>query len=119
MNFTLILLLVLIAVLFFTKDLRNDGFMSNVEQVQSREGFDVGPGVMDQLASTEAFGMSPGTMDQLSSTRSPKFPMRIDVNAKPDQPLEDLVQDRLTEKGILDMTQPGSFISDYAPASLR
>jgi len=118
MSLLLILFLVLIVVLFFTKDLRNDGFMSNVEQVQPQEGFDVGPGVMDQLASTEPFGMSPGTMDQLSSTRSPRFPTRIDVNAKPDQPLEDLVQDRLTEKGLLDMTQPGSFTSDYAPASL-
>jgi len=95
LNYFVFCFLLLIVVLYFTKDLRNDGYLSNVEQVQERF-------------------TSPGTPVQLASTRVDN---RIDVNRKPDQDLEDEVQKRLTELALRDMTQAGSFTSDYASAS--
>ena len=95
LNYFVFCFLLLIVVLYFTQDLRNDGYLSNVEQVQ--ESFE-----------------SPGTSVQLASTHVDN---RIDVNRKPDQDLEDEVQKRLTELALRDMTQAGSFTSDYASAS--
>jgi hypothetical protein len=94
LNYFVFCFLLLIVVLYFTKDLRNDGYLSNVEQVQ------------------EPF-TSPGTMTQLASTHVDK---RIDVNRKPDQDLDDEKQKRLTELALRDMTQAGSYSSDFAPA---
>ena len=94
LNYFVFCFLLLVVVLYFTKDLRNDGYFSNVEQVQERF-------------------TSPGTMTQLDSTHVDN---RIDVNRKPDQDLEDEIQKRLTEQALRDMTQPGSYSSDYAPA---
>ena len=95
---------VLAVVLFMSRGMRNEAF-------EGKEGF----------------GMSPGTMDQLQSTSVPRAlpgiyqaPIWVDgfkdVNAKPDQALEDAVQDQLTKKAIQDMTMGGSFNSVYADA---
>lgn len=91
LNYFVFCLLLLIIVLYFTKDLRNDGYLLQ-----------------------EPF-TSPGTMTQLDSTRVDN---RIDVNRKPDQDLDDEIQKRLTEQGLLNMTDAGTFTSDYAPAPL-
>jgi hypothetical protein len=73
-NFFVFCILTLAIVLYFTKEIRDEGFF-------------VSPGVFDQLASTEAFGMSPGTMDQLASTR---------VVSKKDQEIDDKIYANLT-----------------------
>jgi hypothetical protein len=94
LNYFVFCFLLLIIVLYFTKDLRNDGYLLQ-----------------------EPF-TSPGTMTQLASTH---VDTRIDVNRKPDQDLEDEKQKRLTELALRDMTgktDAGSFTSDYAPATL-
>lgn len=97
LNYFVFCLLLLVIVLYFTKDLRNDGYLLNVEQVQ------------------EPF-TSPGTMTQLASTHVDK---RIDVNRKPDQDLDDEVQKRLTEQGLSNMTPAAtSYSSDFAPATI-
>jgi hypothetical protein len=84
-NFFVICILVLAIVLYFTREIRNEGFFDN-------------SGALIQLASSEAFGMSPGTMDQLSSTR---------VVSKRDQEIEDTLYNNLTEQGIINMTESG------------
>jgi len=96
MNYFVFCIMMLFVVLYFTRDLRNEGF----------------------------FGMSPGTMDQLASTRVSTFeaftqPVKaaIDVNAKPNQAEEDLIQSKLTMKALLDMTESGSFESGFAKVS--
>jgi len=90
MNYFVFCLLVLIVVLYFSKEIRDEGF----------------------------FGMSPGTMVQLSSTRAPTLQGRIDVNRKPDQDMDDQIQANLTAKALMDMTGPGETDHHYALASL-
>jgi hypothetical protein len=94
LNYFVFCFLLLIIVLYFTKDLRDDGYLLNVVQ--------------------EPFELA-GTMAQLASTH---VDSRTDVNRKPDQDLEDEKQKRLTELALRDMTDVGSFTSDYAPATL-
>lgn len=84
-NFFVFCILTLAIVLYFTKEVRDEGFFDN-------------SGALIQLASSEAFGMSPGTMDQLSSTR---------VISKRDQAIEDQLYNNLTEQGIINMTESG------------
>jgi len=84
-NFFVICILVLAIVLYFTREIRNEGFFDNT-------------GALIQLASSEAFGMSPGVMDQLSSTR---------VISKRDQEIENHLYNNLTEQGIINMTESG------------
>jgi len=84
-NFFIFCILTLAIVLYFTKEIRDEGFFDN-------------SGALIQLASSEAFGMSPGTMDQLSSTR---------VVTKRDQEIEDRLYNNLTEQGIINMTESG------------
>ena len=84
-NFFVFCILTLAIVLYFTKEVRDEGFFDN-------------SGALIQLASSEAFGMSPGTMDQLSSTR---------VISKRDQEIEDRLYNNLTEQGIINMTESG------------
>ena len=84
-NFFIFCILTLAIVLYFTKEVRDEGFFDN-------------SGALIQLASSEAFGMSPGTMDQLSSTR---------VISKRDQAIEDQLYNNLTEQGIINMTESG------------
>ena len=84
-NFFIFCILTLAIVLYFTKEVRDEGFFDN-------------SGALIQLASSEAFGMSPGTMDQLSSTR---------VISKRDQEIENHLYNNLTEQGIINMTESG------------
>lgn len=93
-NYFVFCILVLAVVLYFTKEIRDEGFF-------------VDPGVFDQLASTEAFGMSPGVMDQLSSTR---------VVSRKEEEVDEAINDNLTRQGIINMTESGYKGSDYGTA---
>ena len=84
-NFFIFCILTLAIVLYFTKEVRDEGFFDN-------------SGALVQLASSEAFGMSPGTMDQLSSTR---------VISKRDEEIDKQLYNNLTEQGIMNMTESG------------
>ena len=90
-NFFVFCLLTLFIVLYFTKEMRDEGFDNT--------------GALIQLASSEAFGMAPGVMDQLSSTR---------VVSKREQDVDDEIYDNLTRQGIINMTESGYKGSDYA-----
>ena len=94
LNFFVFSILTLAIVLYFTREIRDEGFFDNT-------------GALVQLASTEAFGMSPGTMDQLASTR---------VVGKKEQEVDDEIYDNLTRQGIINMTESGYKGSDYASA---
>ena len=85
-NFFIFCILILFIVLYFTKEMRDEGFDNS--------------GALIQLASSEAFGMSPGVMDQLSSTR---------VVSKREEDV-----DNLTRQGIINMTESGYKGSDFA-----
>jgi hypothetical protein len=98
-NYFAFCLIVLAVVLFFTKEMRDEGFFDNT-------------GALIQLASTEAFyGMSPGTLTQLQSTSVPSAsscsslpPMSTSMMNPMSTPLGDLIQQNLTEQGIARMT---------------
>lgn len=94
LNFFIFCLLVLTVTLYFTMQIRNEGFDNT--------------GALINLASTEAFGMSPGTMDQLSSTR---------VVTKEDEDIDNKIYDNLTLQGIINMTESGYNGGDYASTS--
>jgi hypothetical protein len=94
LNFFVFCFLTLAIVLYFTKEIRDEGFFDN-------------SGALVQLASSEAFGMSPGTMDQLSSTR---------VVSRREQDIDDAVQANLTRQGIINMTESGYKDSDFGDA---
>ena len=90
MNYFVFCFLVLALVLFFTKEIRDEGF----------------------------YGMSPGTLDQLRSTSVPSSsslpPMSTSMMNPQSTPLNSIIQDNLTKKGIMDMTevspqQPGFY----------
>jgi hypothetical protein len=90
-NFFVFCILVLAVVLYFTKEIRDEGFDNT--------------GALIQLASSEAFGMSPGVMDQLSSTR---------VVSRREEDVDDRIYDNLTRQGIINMTESGYKGSDFA-----
>jgi len=92
LNFFVFCIMVLVVTMYFTKGVRDEGFQDVKEEMK------------------EKFGTSPGTMVQLESTRSPF----IDVNARPEQEMEDAIQAGLTKKAIMDMTESGSFDTHYA-----
>lgn len=90
-NFFVFCILVLAVVLYFTKEIRDEGFDNT--------------GALIQLASSEAFGMSPGVMDQLSSTR---------VVSRREEDVDYRIYDNLTRQGIINMTESGYKGSDFA-----
>jgi len=94
LNFKDVCIHVLVIVLFFTKQIRDEGFDNT--------------GALSQSASTEAFGMSPGVMDQLSSTR---------VVSEREQDIDDQLYRNLTKQGIINMTESGYKGTEYANAS--
>jgi hypothetical protein len=108
LNYFVFCILVLILVLFFTKDVRDEGFDSIKDKSDKNDKDD----------KKEMFGMSPGTMDQLSSTRVEMFENikeesvlekdtpRYDPNRKPEQGLSDLIQMNLTKQALQSMTEP-------------
>ena len=103
MNFFVFCFIALIVVFYFSKEARDHHLVGYNLKVPF--GAD----------SKEAFGTSQGTLDQLASTHVPTSAI-IDPNRKPDQELEDHIQDNLTKKAIMEMTPPGSNDSEYAPA---
>ncbi len=94
MKFIIFGIVALAIVLYFTKEIRDEGFFDNT-------------GALINLASTEPFGMSPGTMDQLSSTR---------VVSREEDDIEGQLYDNLTLQGIINMTESGYKDTDYASA---
>ena len=105
LNYFVFCILVLVIVLFFTMNVRDEGFNN----------------LINKMAKKEHFGMSPGTMDQLSSTRVEMFEnikddstkVHIDMNRKPDQELKDMIQSSLLKKGLKDMTGSGENVEAY------
>jgi hypothetical protein len=95
LNYFVFCLLILAIVLYFTKEIRDEGFFDNT-------------GAIVQLASSEAFGMSPGTMTQLESTR---------VVSKKEEDIDNEIYDNLTRQGIINMTESGYKDSEYASTS--
>ncbi len=96
LNFFVFCILTLALVLYFTREIRDEGFFDNT-------------GALINLASTEAFGMSPGTMDQLASTR---------VVSQREQDIDDEIYNNLTRQGIINMTESGYKDSDFASTAL-
>jgi len=97
-HFILFCIIVLIIVLSYTKEIRDEGF------------FGMSPGVMDQLASTRSpfvgnMYMSYDPSNELSFTRSTN---------KIDQEVEDLIQRNLTKQGIKEMTESGYAQNSYS-----
>ena len=105
LNYFVFCILVLVIVLFFTMNVRDEGFNN----------------MINKMVNKEHFGMSPGTMDQLSSTRVEMFEnikddstkVHIDMNRKPDQELKDMIQTTLLKKGLKDMTGSGENVEAY------
>lgn len=105
LNYFVFCILVLVIVLFFTMNVRDEGFNN----------------LINKMVNKEHFGMSPGTMDQLSSTRVEMFEnikddstkVHIDMNRKPDQELKDMIQTTLLKKGLKDMTGSGENVEAY------
>jgi hypothetical protein len=91
LNFFVFCLLTLAIVLYFSREIRDEGFDNT--------------GALIQLASSEPFGMSPGTMDQLASTR---------VMSVQEQAIDDEIYNNLTRQGIINMTESGYKGGDYA-----
>ena len=90
LNYFVFCILVLTAVMYFTRQLRDEAF----EQEKKKEIVE--------------------TADQVTSTDAPSNQAK-DVNARPDQELEDQIQKNLTKKALMDMTESGTFQSDFAP----
>ena len=76
MNYFVFCFIALALVLYFTKEIRDEGF----------------------------FGMSPGTLDQLRSTSVPSCSPTSMTNP-PSTPIQELIQAKLQKKGIMDMTE--------------
>jgi hypothetical protein len=108
LNFFVFCILTLAIVLYFTKEIRDEGFFVSpgvFDQLASSEGFD-NTGALINLASTEAFDNS-GALQQLNSTR---------VVSRQEEEVDDEIQDNLTRQGIINMTESGYKGSDYASA---
>lgn len=93
-NFFVFCIVTLAIVLYFTREIRNEGFFDNT-------------GALINLASTEAFDNT-GAMTQLESTR---------VVSKKEQDMDDKIYDNLTRQGIINMTESGYNGTDYASTS--
>jgi len=104
-NFFVFSIIILVIVLYFSKEIRNEAFISPgvFDQLASTEAFD-NTGALINLASTEAFDNT-GAMMNLASTR---------VESKKDQEIEDEIYNNLTRQGIINMTETGYKGSDFA-----
>lgn len=91
LNYFVFCILVLVAVMYFTRQLRDEAF-----EVEEKKENSV-------------------AMDKVPSAQVPSSQVK-DVNARPDQELEDQIQKNLTTKALTDMTESGTFQSDFAPA---
>jgi hypothetical protein len=90
-NFFVFCIGVLAIVLYFTKEIRDEGFFDST-------------GALIQLESTEAFDNS-GALTQLASTR---------VVSQREEDIDDEIYDKLTRQGIINMTESGYKGTDYA-----
>jgi hypothetical protein len=90
-NFFVFSIGVLAIVLYFTKEIRDEGFFDST-------------GALIQLESTEAFDNS-GALAQLASTR---------VVSQREEDIDDEIYDNLTRQGIINMTESGYKGTDYA-----
>lgn len=102
LNFFVFCILALFLIMYFTKEIRDEGFFS-------------------EEAKEEPFGASPGTFDQLRSTSVPlptgtAAAASHDPNRRPEQEIEDMIQSKLTKKALMDMTESGMQGPDYASA---
>jgi len=100
MHFFVVCILILFVVLYFSKEVRNEGFVVEMEELEATVATE----------ETEAFGMSPGTMDQLSSTR---------VVSQQEQEVEKKLYDDLTKQGIANMTETGYKGSDFVSTAFE
>lgn len=91
LNFFVFCIVTLAIVLYFTKEIRDEGFFDST-------------GALVQLASTEAFDNT-GALTQLASTR---------VVSKREEDIDDEIYDNLTRQGIINMTESGYQGTDYA-----
>jgi hypothetical protein len=116
LQFFVFSILILFVVLYFSKEVRNEGFL--VEEVKQEiseekevaipaEGFYAPQITEDEL---EGFWTSPGVMDQLESTR---------VASKKEQEMENTLYDNLTAQGIINMTETGYKGSDFASTAME
>lgn len=90
-NFFVFCIGVLAIVLYFTREIRDEGFFDST-------------GALIQLQSTEAFDNT-GALTQLASTR---------VVSKREEDIDDEIYDNLTRQGIINMTESGYKGTDYA-----
>lgn len=90
-NFFVFCIVTLAIVLYFTREIRDEGFFDNT-------------GALINLASTEAFDNT-GALTQLESTR---------VVSKREQDIDDEIYDNLTRQGIINMTESGYKGTDFA-----
>lgn len=90
-NFFLFCISILAIVLYFTKEIRDEGFF-------------VSPGTLVQLVSTEAFDNT-GALTQLASTR---------VVSEREDTIDKEIQNNLIRQGIMNMTESGYKGTDYA-----
>jgi hypothetical protein len=105
-NFFVFCLGVLAIVLYFTREIRDEGFFvspGTMDQLASTEAFD-NTGALINLESTEAFDNT-GALTQLETTR---------VVSKREQDVDDEIYDNLTRQGIINMTESGYNGTDYA-----
>jgi hypothetical protein len=93
LNYFVFCILALVAIMYFTRQLRDEAFEAEEKK--------------------EHQGTSPEAMDQVPPTQAPS--QVKDVNARPDQELEDHIQKNLTTKALMDLTESGTFQSDFAP----
>ena len=91
LNYFVFCILVLVAVMYFTRQLRDEAFQGEEKKENSV------------------------AMDKVPSAQVPSDQVK-DVNARPDQELEDQIQKNLTTKALTDMTESRTFQSDFAPA---
>ena len=91
LNYFVFCILALVAIMYFTRQIRDEAF----EQEEKKEHKE--------------------TIDPLKSTQDAFTNPIKDVNARPDQELEDQIQKNLTKKALMDMTESGTFQSDFSP----
>ena len=91
LNFFVFCILTLAIVLYFTKEIRDEGFFDST-------------GALVQLASSEGFDNT-GALTQLASTR---------VVSQREEDIDDEIQNNLTRQGIINMTESGYNGTDYA-----
>jgi hypothetical protein len=106
-NFFVFCIGVLAIVLYFTKEIRDEGFFDSTGaliQLASTEAFYDDTGALINLESTEAFDNT-GALQQLASTR---------VVSKREQDIDDEIYDNLTRQGIINMTESGYKGTDFA-----